>query len=110
MTQALVGRALELAASPDTIRRGARARLRGSLEAFVDESACVSGVTVRLQRRSAATARYKVFATARTSRAGDFSLRVKPTQTTFYRAVVAQSSQCLGAASSREKVTVRRRR
>ena len=109
--QALLGRALELAASPDTIRRGSRARLRGSIEAFVDgESACVSGVTVRLQRRSAASARYKGFATAKTNRAGDFSLRVKPAQTTFYRAVVGQTSQCLGAASSREKVTVRRAR
>ena len=108
--QALVGRSLELAASAATVRRGAVVWLRGALEAFVDEPACVRAVTVRLQRRSATTARFRNFANAKTNSSGDFSLRVRPTKTTFYRALVSQSSACLGAVSSREKVSVVARR
>lgn len=108
--QALAGRAIELAAAPDTIRRGARTRLRGALEAFADEAACSRAVTVRLQRRTGVTPRYKSFATAKTNRSGDFSLSVRPARTTFYRAVVSQTSRCLGAMSSREKVSVVKRR
>jgi hypothetical protein len=104
--QALAGRTLELAASPSTVRKGARTRLRGALEAFSDEAACTRGVTVRLQSRTSSTPRYKTFATAKTNSAGDFSLRVRPAKTTFYRAVVSQTSRCLGAASPREKVSV----
>jgi len=107
--QALAGRTLELVASPGTVRRRARVRLRGVLEAFADRAACERGVTVRLQRRSGSTARYKSFVTTTTDRSGDFSLRIRPVKTTHYRAVVGQTSRCLGAASSREKVTVVKR-
>jgi hypothetical protein len=108
--QALAGRTLELAASPETVRRGARTRLRGALEAFSDEAACTRGVSVRVQRRTSSTPRYTTFTTARTNRQGDFSLRVRPSRTTFYRAVVSQTSRCMGAASAREKVSVMRPR
>ena len=110
VTPAPAGRALELAASRSTVRRGTRVRLRGVLEAFADEAACVRGVSVRLQRRSGSAARYRTFATARATAAGDFSITVRPIRTTFYRAVVEQTPRCMGAASSRERVSVAARR
>lgn len=107
---ALAGRTLELSASSSTAKSGKTVRLLGALEAFIDSAACERGVLVRIQQRSGATPRYKNLATAKTNSSGDFSVTVKPTTTTLYRAVVSQTSQCLGAASNREKVSVAKKK
>jgi len=102
------GRALSLAASKARIRRGRRVTLRGVLEAFSSEAACVPNQEIALQRRRVGRARYFTFATRRTDADGDFAARLRPRRTFVYRARVGDSSSCAGAVSERERVDVRR--
>ena len=103
------GRALELAASRESVRRRQRVTLRGVLESFTDAS-CAARQAVELQRRRPGSARYRTFARATSDGDGDFSRGIRPTRTYFYRALARETSRCAGVASAREKVTVKRRR
>ena len=105
----LAGRTLELAPSRERIRKGKRVRLRGVLESFADGTQCVSGQSVSIQRRSPHSPVYKTFRQRTTGKSGAFSVRIKPKKTAIYRARVAQTASCLGAASDGERVTVRRK-
>ena len=104
----LTGRTLELITSPASVHRGRLVTLRGQVDAFANGAACEANQAVQLQRHGAGTAAFKTFATVSTTGSGRFSRRVRLTATTFFRAVVQQTEVCLGAASPREKVTVRR--
>jgi hypothetical protein len=106
---AQAGRFLELAANHSRVRRGRAVRLRGTLEAFANQSACARSQTVEFQRRTLSSPHYRTFARRRTNRAGDFSLLIHPTRTMFYRVRIGQTSQCLGDISNRELVSVSRR-
>jgi len=106
----LAGRTLDVAPSRSKVREGSRVRLRGVLEAFADPSECESGQSVEIQRRSPRSPVYRTFRRVETGRSGRFSLRFKPSKTRIYRARVPQTANCLGAASSGERVTVRRAR
>jgi hypothetical protein len=106
----LAGRTVDLAASRGRIRRGRRVRLTGVVEAFANDAACEPGQTVELQRRSPGRAGFRTFARRTTNGRGAFSARLRPRRTTVYRARVLQTDACLGAASERERVDVRRRR
>jgi hypothetical protein len=104
---ALAGRTLDVAANRNRVRRGGKVRLRGALEAFANPSGCESRQAVAIQRRSPRSPVYKTFKNVTTSTSGRFSLAFKPRKTAVYRARVAQTASCLGAASSGERVTVR---
>ena len=101
----LAGRTVELSADSNSIRRGRRTVLRGLLDAFADEESCVAGQSVRVQRRTG-NRRYATFATKTVKSNGIFSLRVRPSATTRYRALVVQTDKCLAAASGPEIVKV----
>lgn len=105
----LIGRGLEIAASRERVLRGRRITLRGTLEAFATAPACVGVQSIEVQRRGRGAV-YRTFARVRTNGKGNFSLRVRVRRTSFYRARIAQSGDCLGAVSPREKVTAVRRR
>ena len=92
------------------MRRGASVTLRGEIDAFTDAATCERGQAVALQRRSRTATSYRTFARVRTNSAGRFTRKIKPTKTYVYRARVAQSSRCLGAASNRETIVVTARR
>lgn len=104
---ALSGRALELIAVPATVRKGRSVMLRGQLDAFANASGCQAKQKVRLQRHGTTSARFTTFTTVKTNAAGGFSVRVRVRATTYVRALVPQTSACLGAASPREKVAVK---
>jgi hypothetical protein len=91
------------------VRRGGKVTVRGIVEAFTNSAVCAQGVSVALQRRNPGSIPYRTFALRATSASGRFSLTFKPTRTQLYRALVAESAACLGAASDREKISVRRR-
>jgi hypothetical protein len=105
----LAGRDLEIDASRNRIvaRRARRSvRIRGVLEAFANDSRCEPGQAVELQRRVPGSLRYSTFRRLRTSRTGTFSTSFTPTRTYIYRARVGTTSECQGAVSNRERVTV----
>lgn len=106
----LTGRAVDLDASPARLRRGGSVRLAGTLDGFAGGSTCEAGQTVVLQKRSPGATRYRRLSSVRTNSSGLFRFRTRPTRTTLYRALVPQTAACLGAASSRERVTVVSRR
>ncbi len=106
----LAGRTLVIAPSRSRVARRSRVTLRGALEAFANQAACETGQTVELQRRSPASPVYATFRRVKTAAGGRFAARIRPTRTAIYRARVAQTVSCLGAASSGERVTVVRRR
>jgi len=100
------GRTLELVASRSTVRHGRRVKLSGDVEAFSNAAACQAKQPVQLQRRGLHVVHYRTFKRLTTSSTGDFSTRIKPTRSFVYRARVDETSQCLGAVSERERVTV----
>ena len=102
------GRTIELAASRESLRRGRRLTLKVGLEAFADRAGCQAGQSVRIQRRRPGSVTFTTFATRRTSSSGTASAATRPTATYVYRALVSQTDACAGAASNRERVTVRR--
>ncbi|HEV2785751.1 MAG TPA: integrin alpha, partial [Solirubrobacteraceae bacterium] len=105
----LTGRTIELVASRETMRRRQRLTLRGRLEAFANPAACEARQGVQIQRRPLRSVTFRTFATRRTSATGTFSLATRPAATYVYRARVAQSGDCHGAVSNRERVRVVRR-
>jgi hypothetical protein len=102
----LAGRTVELAASSHRIRRGRFVTFQGVVEAFANQTACVRGQQVLLQLRRPTVARFRTFAQRISAADGSFRASLKPGRTYVYRARVGQSSQCLGAVSGRETVTV----
>ena len=90
------------------MRRRQRLSLRGRLEAFANPAGCEARQVVQIQRRPLRSVTFRTFATRRTSRTGTFSLATRPTASYVYRARVAQSDDCHGAVSNRERVRVRR--
>jgi hypothetical protein len=106
----LAGRTIDLAAGRARLRRGKRVRLRGVIEAFANEEACEPGQPVALQLRRPGRTGFRTFARLRSNARGRFTRRLKPRRTYLYRARVAQSDLCLGAASDRERITVLRRK
>jgi hypothetical protein len=105
----LAGRTVDLAAGRERIRRGRRVRLSGVIEAFANDAACEPGQRVELQRRRPGRAGFRTFARRRSNSRGGFSARLRPRRTYVYRARVAQTEQCLGTASDRQRVNVVRR-
>jgi hypothetical protein len=102
----LAGRTIELAPSSHRIRRGRFVTFRGLVEAFANQSACERGQQVAVQRRRPTSARFSTFALRTSAADGSFRASLKPRRTYVYRARLAQSAQCLGAVSEREKVSV----
>lgn len=99
------GRTIELAANRAAVRRNTSVTLRGAIEAFTNSRGCEAGVTVRIQRRRPGSPRYITIATRRSTSKGAFSMRTRVTRTSIYRARVAETTSCLGAASSGERVS-----
>ena len=91
------------------IRRNHKFRLLGLLEAFSNRSACQANQPVKIQRRSSGRLRYVTLQTVKTNSSGGFSVRLKATSTAVYRGWVDQTTQCLGAVSETQKLTVLRR-
>ncbi|MGH2898391.1 MAG: hypothetical protein ACRDMZ_06925, partial [Solirubrobacteraceae bacterium] len=105
----LAGRSIDLDASKSSVRRNARIKLRGVVEAFANTAACEPGQSVELQRRTLTGSRFRTFKTVKTSSRGTFSSgNLKVTSTTLYRARVLQTDSCEGAQSARERVAVAR--
>jgi hypothetical protein len=104
-TVAQSGQIVELAASSSRVRRGKSIRLAGTVQSFGNPS-CEQNQTVQLQQRSVRNPHYRSLTQTTSNAAGDFSVRVKATQTRIYRALVAQSGTCLGDVSNRERVDV----
>jgi hypothetical protein len=104
---ALAGRSVDLDASKTSVKRRARVRLRGVVEAFPNAAACEGGQSVQIQRRSLKGSRFTTFRTVTTSSKGSFQTPLfAVTSTQLYRARVLQTDACAGAQSPREKVTV----
>jgi hypothetical protein len=106
----LAGRTIELEASRSRITAGSRIKLKGAIEAFTNPVRCERNQVVAMQRRRRGSVLYRTFTEVKSNGGGTFSLKIKPQSTYFYRARLAQSTNCLGAVSAREKVTVRKKR
>ena len=104
------GRVVDLAASPARIRRGKRVKLAGDVDAFSNAAACEQGAVVHLQRRRPGRLPFRTFKHLTADASGRFSLKVKPRRTSLFRALVGETDACLGDASDRERVTVKRKR
>ncbi len=102
------GRTIEIEMTPNSIPLGRFTRLDGQVEAFANQAKCQSGVLVELQARQPGNLRWSTFARARASSTGRFARRFRPGRTRYYRARLAQTDDCLGAVSNRERVEVRR--
>jgi hypothetical protein len=105
----LAGRTLEVTVSRSRVTRGQRLTLRGVLEAFANPSGCESRQPVAIQRRSPGSLSYRTLKRLTTTGHGRFKLALRPAKTAIYRARVAQTSACLGAASVGQRVGVRHR-
>ena len=112
----LAGRDVELEASRSRLVIGRTAasrrsvRFSGRIDAFANEASCERGQSVALQRRAKGSMTYRTLKTVRTRTNGTFSTTTKPTRTYVYRARLGRTSECQGAVSNRELVTVTRRR
>jgi hypothetical protein len=103
----LAGRTVDLDASKSSVRRGAKVRLSGAVEAFANQAACEPGQSVLIQRRALKSGRFTTFQTVKTGKSGTFqSSSFSVTTSRLYRARVLQSDACEGAQSTRERVTV----
>lgn len=106
---ALAGRDVELVASRNRVRRRGLLRLRGVIEALANDAGCEPGQHVLIQRRRPGSLRYRTLKRLRSRRTGTFGMRTRPTRSYVYRARLNRTSQCLGAISNRERVSVVRR-
>lgn len=106
---ALAGRDVELVANRNRLRRRGLLKLIGVIEAFANDAGCEPGQQVLMQRRRLGSLRYRTFKRVRSNASGVFRARTRPRRSYVYRARVNRTSQCLGAVSNRERVTVRRR-
>jgi hypothetical protein len=104
----LAGRHLEIQLGASKVTRNHRFRILGLLEAFSDQSTCEGGQPVTIQRRSPNNLRYTTVKTVTSSATGQFSLRLNATASAVYRAWVGQTTQCLGAVSETQRLTVTR--
>ncbi len=106
----VAGRTIDLAASRERVRSGARITLRGVLQAFANPEGCQGGQRVTVERRATTSPRYAAVASRTTSASGAFAARLTVRRAGIYRARVAQTQQCLGAASQGARVTTVPRR
>jgi hypothetical protein len=114
---ALAGRTIEIESNRTRISLGAQITLRGVVEAFANTVRCERNQRVEIQRRRRGTIRYRNLPNRllpnrvpmRTNSTGNFSLKIRPDATYYYRARLAQSTYCIGAVSPREQVIVRRK-
>jgi hypothetical protein len=110
----LAGRHLEIQLGTSKTKRNHLFRILGLLEAFSNPAACEANQPVKIQRRSPGSLRYTTVKTVNTNSTGNFSTRLKARSTSIYRAWIDQTTQCLGAVSETQKLTVvsrsRRRR
>jgi hypothetical protein len=102
------GRTIEIEMTRNSVRRRQATWLTGQVEAFVDQAKCQSGVVVELQSRVPGSLRWATFSRVRASFSGRFRKRFVPSRTKYYRARLAQTDDCLGAISNRERVAVTR--
>ena len=106
----LAGRALTLVTSRTTFRRGQTIELRGAIDAFANAGACEGGQTVFIQLRKPRQVRFRNARQVTTDADGVFATSIRPAHTYLYRALVPQTSQCLGAVSDVHRVSLRRAR
>ncbi len=112
----LAGRAIELDVSRSRVVIGRTAasrrsvRFTGQVDAFANTAACERTQRVSLQRRAKGSTTYRTFRFVRTRINGAFRTTAKPTRTYVYRARMGRTSECQGAVSNREMVTVARRK
>jgi FG-GAP repeat len=105
----LAGRNIEFDVSKERVRARRSVKIGGVVEADEKKAACEDRERVVLQRRRPGVGRRFVeFDRTTTTRAGLFSLRIKPRRTYFYRALMYQTSDCVGVVSERQKITVSR--
>ena len=79
------------------------------IEAFTNQVRCERNQSVEIQRRRRGTILYRTLTRVKSNGGGTFSLKIKPQATYFYRARISQSTNCIGAVSPREQVTVRKK-
>jgi len=103
---ARAGRVLELSASRSNVRRGARVKLRGTIEATANPAACRAGQLVELQRRAANARRFVTIDLLSSDQDGAFATTIRPRRTSRYRALAGQTDLCLAEASNVETVAV----
>jgi hypothetical protein len=108
MANVLAGRHLEIQLGTSKTTRNRKFRMLGLLEAFSNTSACEAHQPVKIQRRSPNNLRYTTIKTVKTSSTGQFSIRLTATSSAVYRAWIDQTTQCLGAVSETQKLTVTR--
>jgi hypothetical protein len=107
---ARVLRRLVLRASPKRVRKNRTIRLRGTLSASGNRSACQRRQKIALQRRRASGGRFQTFEVALTRATGRFTARAIAERTFVYRARVSQTARCMGAVSKTAKVSILRKR
>jgi DNA-binding beta-propeller fold protein YncE len=94
-----------------TVRRGKKARFSGNLSAPGSAVVCQSNQTVELQRKKPKrAAAFTTFMLLQTDAAGHFSVKRKVKKTFKYRAIVGADSLCDAAASTGEKVRVKKKK
>jgi len=107
---ARVLRRLVLKSAKKRVRKNATIRLRGTLSASGNRSACQNRQKIALQRRKASGGRFQTFEVALTRATGKFTARAIATRTYVYRARVSQTARCMGAVSKTAKVSILRKR
>jgi hypothetical protein len=101
------GRKVDLKASRSRVKRNAKVRLSGVVEAFANPRVCQRGQSVQIQRSGLRGGRFTTFRTVKTNSKGSFQTPLfKVTSTQLYQARVSQTDACMGAQSTRKRVTV----
>ena len=103
------GRNVSLSATPTKVRAGRPVKLAGTIKELVNNSGCVAGKNVTIQRSATRNGTFKALKTVKSSSKGAFSLTLKPAKTYYYRARVFATPTCLSATSPRVRVRVTRR-
>ena len=103
----LAGRTVTLVTSRTAFRRGQAVRFSGAIDSLVSGSACEAGQTVYLQLRRPGDVRFRNARQLTTDAKGIFSTSLRPSRTYLYRALVPQTSACLGATSDVHRVAKR---
>jgi hypothetical protein len=100
------GRNVSLAAKAKRVAAGGKTTLSGTVKELVNNSGCVAGQTVTIQRSAKKDGKFKTLKTVTSSKAGKFSLTLKPTRAYYYRARVSKTASCLSATSSSVRIQV----
>ena len=106
---ARVLRRLVLKPNRKRVRKNGFFRLRGTLKASANRSACQNRQKIALQRRVKGR-RFQTFEVAVTRASGAFTAKALAQRTYVYRARVSQTARCMGAVSKTARVSVLRKR